>query len=202
MITHVQLAIVIAVAIILKLAGLSFDWTVSVVFALVLLFEFFLWRFFIFKAWLVKRPLLWGTWRAELRTDWVDPETNQTKPPIHGFMTIWQTYTRLRLQLYTEESSSKMLGVELRCEEDGSFTIVGVYRNEPRYSVRTDSPTRPGSAIHLGALELQVRGDPAHTIEGHYWTDRKTGGEIILASRYPKRLDGYNVALKLLGPNP
>jgi hypothetical protein len=199
MIPRLQITIIIGLALALWIVGIPFGWIVSILFAIALLCEFFLWRFCVFKIWLVKRPCIWGTWHAELHSDWVDPETGLPVPPIHGYMTIWQTYSQLRLQLYTPESSSQMLGVELRCEEDGSFNLVGVYRNEPRYRVRADSTVRPGSAMHLGALELKVRGDPAHTLEGHYWTDRKTGGEIVLTGRHAKRYDGYDVAQKELG---
>jgi hypothetical protein len=202
-VTRPQLAVLTGLAILFWIAGLSFGLIVSILFALVLMFDFFLWRLFIFKGWLVRRPRLWGTWRAELRPDWVDPTTGQQIPPVKGFMTIRQTYSRPQLQLYTAESQSRMLGVDLHCDENGCFDIMGVYRNEPRYSVRkdtaTDSGVRPGSAIHFGAFEVKVIGDPAHTLEGHYWTDHNRGGEMILTDRYPKPIDGYDAAQRQLG---
>ena len=49
-----------------------------------------------------------------------------------------------------------------------------MFRNQPRISVQDQSRT------HLGALVLDVIGDPSSPSElkGHYWTDRGTSGEI------------------------
>src|SRR5579863_2692717 len=41
------------------------------------LFDLWLWKWPIFHPWLVKRPVIDGTWRAELRSDWIDPATGQ-----------------------------------------------------------------------------------------------------------------------------
>jgi hypothetical protein len=42
---------------------------------------------------------------------------------------------------------------------------------------------RNRSAMHYGALQLSVAGSPPERIEGQYWTDRDTKGELSLADR-------------------
>jgi hypothetical protein len=69
------------------------------------------------------------------------------------------------------------VGAEIRKAEDGTYRVTGVYRNEPKLSVRERSP------IHYGALVLDVLGDPAKDLAGHYWTDRSTRGELHSTGR-------------------
>ena len=41
--------------------------------------------------------------------------------------------------------------------------------------------------MHYGALELRVTGSPPERIEGHYWTDPDTAGELYLSDRKTAR---------------
>jgi hypothetical protein len=140
-------------------------------------FDLYLWRLPIFRSWFVKRPLLDGTWRAEVRSNWKNPETGSTIDPVIGFMVVRQTFSRLSLRLLTSESQSELLGAEVLRSDDGSYRVIGVYRNEPRLGVRDRSP------IHYGGLALQVSGTPPVRLAGQYWTDRDTAGEITLSDR-------------------
>jgi len=140
-------------------------------------FDLWLWRLRILQGWLVKRPRLSGTWRAEIRSNWITPETGVGIPPIAAFMVIRQTFSTLSLCLVTNESRSELLGAEIVRGTDGTYRVFGVYRNEPRFAVRERS------AIHYGGLELRVAGSPPERIEGHYWTDRDTAGELLLSDQ-------------------
>jgi hypothetical protein len=145
----------------------------SVVVLLCIAFELWLWKLPLFRGWLAKRPVVEGTWRAELRSDWKDA-TGATIPSIEAYVVIRQTLLSLSLRLMTKESSSHLVGTEIVCSTDGVYCVSGVYRNEPRYLDRNHSP------IHFGAVWLQVIDTPIQMIEGHYWTDRKTAGEMRL----------------------
>jgi len=140
-------------------------------------FDLYLWRLPILRSWFVKRPLLDGTWRAEVRSNWKNPETSSAIDPVIGFMVVRQTFSRLSLRLLTSESQSELLGAEVLRSDDGSYRVIGVYRNEPRLGVRDRSP------IHYGGLVLQVSGTPPVRLAGQYWTDRDTAGEIALSDR-------------------
>ena len=154
-----------------------FSRVIGVLMMLLTAFDLWFWRWPIFRGWLVKRPVLTGTWRAEVRSNWVDPATAQTISPISAFMVIRQTFSRTILCLMTDESRSELLGAEIVRADDGTYRVFGVYRNEPRLGVRRRNQ------IHYGALELQVAGSPPERMEGHYWTDRDTAGELLLSDR-------------------
>lgn len=187
-------AIIWGVLLVLDGVVVSLSWLrhVSVVAGAVLLllsaFDLFLWRLPALHSWFVRRPNLRGTWRATLRSNWVDPATGATVPPIMGYMAISQTFSRLSLRLMTEESRSEILGAEILRSEDGTYRVVGVYRNEPKLSVRHRSP------IHNGAVLLQALGSPPSSLEGHYWTDRNTAGELVLTERKRKLVDDLKAA--------
>jgi hypothetical protein len=168
-----------------------FSKVVGVLMILLAAFDLWLWRLPFLQGWIVKRPNLSGTWRAEVRSEWIDPETGQQKAPIAGFMVIRQTFSTLSLRQITAESRSELLGAEIVRGGDGTYRVFGVYRNEPRLAVRHRSE------IHYGALQLQVAGSPPERIEGHYWTDRDTTGELLLSDRKSKHAYDMTSAQRL-----
>jgi hypothetical protein len=135
--------------------------------------------------WLVKRPVIEGTWKVEMRSDWVDPSTGGAIPPLEGYMVVRQTLSTLSMRLLTAESSSELVGTEIICSEDGLYCVCGVYRNEPRFGVRQRS------SMHYGAVWLKVSDKPVSQLAGHYWTDRKTAGEIQLSDQRRKKLQTF-----------
>ncbi len=171
-----------------------FSVVVGAILLLVTAFDLYLWRLPVLRGWFVKRPFFDGTWRAEVRSTWKSPETGRTIPSISGFMVIRQTFSHLSLRLITTESHSELLGAEVLRAGDGTYRVIGVYLNEPRLSVRHLSP------IHYGALVLQVIGTPPVTLEGHYWTDRDTAGEIALSDRRAVHVDDIRSGTNLYAP--
>lgn len=149
------------------------------VFLLVSLFNNVLWRWPILHGWFVKRPDLRGTWRVTL-TPRNDPDN-----PILAYMAIRQTYSSLTMRLMTDESTSELLGSDVLVSRDDIYEVVGFYRNEPRSTVRERSP------IHQGAIRLRVNGPRPLVIEGEYWTDRGTQGEIRLEDRQKELFDRF-----------
>ena len=107
----------------------------SVVVLLSMAFELWLWKLPFLHGWFVKRPVLAGTWRAELRSNWKDA-SGAGIPPVEGYVVIRQTFLNLSLRLLTKESSSHLVGTEIVCAADGLYCVSGVYRNEPRYQDR------------------------------------------------------------------
>ena len=87
-------------------------------------FELWLWKLPFLHGWLVKRPVLTGTWRAELRSNWKDP-TGAVMPPVEGYVVIRQTFLNLSLRLLTKESSSHLVGTEIVCSVDGLYCVSG-----------------------------------------------------------------------------
>jgi len=159
----------------------------SIVIVIGMAFDFYLWRLPGFR-WLVKRPVVDGSWRVELQSNWINPATNEGIPPIEAFMVITQTLSSLSMRLMTPESTSNLVGAEIVCAPDKIYCISGVYHNEPVYSVRYRSE------IHYGGLNLQIAEDNETTITGHYWTDRKTAGTMTLTDRTSKKYQSYAAA--------
>ena len=153
--------------------------------AILAAFNLWLWRLPIFRGWLVKRPVIAGTWKAHVRPTWIDPSTDAAKDPFIAYMVVRQTYASLSMRLLTAESSSVALAADFDISADGLFTVSGVYRNEPRMAVRDQS------AMHHGALLLQVVGTPPSTLRGHYWTDRRSTGDLELTDRRDRVFDDF-----------
>lgn len=145
---------------------------VGVAGGLVWLYDVWLWRVPP-VAWLLNRPDLRGTWRGEIHSEWVNPKTREKMPPIPAFMCITQTASALHLRQFTAESVSLTRAAAFVPEEDGAHSLAAVYHNDPRSDVRHRSP------IHYGALRLRVTG--TDSLEGDYWTDRKSHGRLVLA---------------------
>lgn len=159
----------------------------SVVVLLSIAFELWLWKLPFLHGWLVKRPVIEGTWRAEIRSNWKDAG-GAAILLVEGYVVIRQTFLNLSLRLLTKESSSHLVGTEIICSVDGLYCVSGVYRNEPRYEDRSHSP------IHYGAVWLQVIDTPTQMLEGHYWTDRNTAGEMRLTERQRKKFQDFQSA--------
>jgi hypothetical protein len=154
-----------------------FSWVVTVVAFAWEGFDRWAWRWKWLHPWFVARPDLQGTWRGELRSDWMAPGAGQEMPPVEAYMVVRQTYSTIDLRLFTAESGSDVLAAQVVEGAAGLHTVAATYRNVPRMLRRGQSP------MHFGAVLLHVRGDPAVSLDGAYWTDRGTKGEIDLRIR-------------------
>jgi hypothetical protein len=166
---------------------------VGAVVALVAAFDLWLWRVPVLQGWFVKRPHLWGTWRVTFQSDWIDRETGERIGPRTGYAIIDQTYTRTSLRLLTGESTSELLVDDIVLAPDGVFKLFGVYRNEPKVAVRHRS------GMHYGALALTIATEPLLRLEGTYWTDRQTRGDLTFTDRKPEKHDSFESARLAFG---
>jgi hypothetical protein len=166
----------------------------TIVLYLVMAFDLWLWKLPFLHSWFVKRPVVDGTWKVEIQSNWIDPATNQAAIPITAYMVVRQTLSTLSMRLLTRESSSALVGTEVVCSADGLYCITGVYRNEPWFDFRYRSE------IHYGGLWLQVANDDGTEImAGHYWTDRNTAGSIRLSGRVSRKYQSFASAQSAIG---
>ena len=160
-----------------------FGTVVVVLVAIGAVFEYLLWRWSWLHGWFVKRPDLRGTWRVELQSDWIDPDTNLGVPVIICYMGVSQTLSTLQMHLMTLESESWFITERISSSPSGvGYQVAGVYTNKPQSHLRG---TR--SEMHLGGMLLDTHG-PANrpnTLTGEYWTDRKTKGQMTFSARLP-----------------
>lgn len=112
------------------------------------------------------RPVLQGTWRIEqVSSSPLAPEN------IEGYLLIRQSYSGISVAAVYPDSRSYSLSAELRCE-DHNWVLSYLFRSEAGIIGRADNPPRRGGAI------LIVSKRPAVHLEGEYWTERATRGQM------------------------
>ncbi|MBV9872122.1 MAG: hypothetical protein JO214_16020 [Frankiaceae bacterium] len=150
----------------------AFSLAASVVTILLLLYEKWLWRW---KAvrYFTKKPLLEGTWRGTLKSDYVPPGKSEPVPPIPTVIRIRQTDTTLFVTQFTSESTSTTEQGRLSKEADGRWRISWLYTNQPRPTIQDRS------AVHRGAADLWLSGSHGEVLDGGYFTGRKTRGDLL-----------------------
>lgn len=159
-----------------------FSIVVSSLVGIGLLFEFVLWRQPWLHGWFVKRPDLRGTWRVELQSSYIRPETDERVPLIVCYMGVKQTLSKLQMHLMTPESESWLVAENVRPSPSGNgFQVIGVYTNEPNVHLRDGRI----SEMHQGAFIVETHGPNLRpmTLTGKYWTDRKTTGTMEFTAR-------------------
>lgn len=204
MITRPQITAIIALCValwtgLLALRGVPlsaqmlvpFGTVVGAVSIALIIFDAWAWRLPIFRGWLIKRPVLQGTWRTELQSDWLNPETGGGVPLINCFTVIRQTASKLSIRLITAESKSETVSAGIEVCADGTFEVSCNYRNKPK------SLYRYRSEVHYGSMLLSAESATPNRLEGEYWTDRKTTGSLVLSDRKSKTPMTYDEALTL-----
>lgn len=138
----------------------------SVVILGLLAFDHWLWRKPPFR-WLHNRPTLRGTWRVELRTTY-EARADET---IEGYLVIRQTYSSINVDGIFDRSHSHCLSANLATME-GRCTLNYLYRSEAQ------TRHREGNPPSRGAASLRVAREPRLHLEGDYWMERGTRGEV------------------------
>jgi len=159
-----------------------FSAVVATLVGLGLLLDLVLWRTTFLHGWFVRRPDLRGTWRVELQSSCIKPETGERVPMIVCYMGIEQTLSKLQMHLMTPESESWFIADNIRSSPNGNgYQVIGVYTNEPDVHLRD----KRISEMHQGALILETHGEGVRpvTLTAKYWTDRKTTGTMDFTSR-------------------
>jgi hypothetical protein len=155
------------------------------------LFDRYLWRWPLVCT-AVGRPVLHGTWHGELASSWKNPATGEGIPPDPDvFLVVRQRYWHVSARLLTKESSSASLLAELRKDADGVHQLLYVYSNTPKAQVRHRSD------VHYGAVALGAPHDHTQGLEGHYFTDRKTIGELRFTAHRKMLAETYSAAERL-----
>ncbi len=143
--------------------------SISITAIIAFAFEKWLWKLSIFQGWLVPFPSLAGKWQGTINYSWNDKENNKD---IH--LTIHQTFLRIQIIIETDESKSRSICGSFDIEKmRGRQHLIYSYLNEPNATVRDRSQIHYGTAM----LEFNDSGD---TLNGTYWTDRKSVGDMSL----------------------
>jgi SMODS-associating 2TM, beta-strand rich effector domain len=139
-----------------------------------LVWDRYIWHWWLFYPYFDTKPHLAGTWRGRLDSDFVNA-AGEKRTNIESYLVIRQTYSKINVRYFSEESGSVSLSANLVVDGDGIYQLACTYQNTPRALVRDSSP------MAYGGLLLNVRGGPAKRMDGEYWTSRKTKGEMFFA---------------------
>lgn len=168
----------------------SFSIAVFACTVLLLLWDRWIWKWKLAQAIPGVSRDLSGTWEAKLDSYWIDPATGSTPDAKTVYVVIRQTSTTASVALISDESKSKSSLARV-VNEGGSWLLHYVYTNEPRLELRGHSP------IHHGSAVLSVAGSPAQRLEGGYWTDRGSKGQLKLTKRMKNLADDFDEAKEL-----
>lgn len=129
------------------------------------------WKCKIFYPWLVPFPNLSGKWNGHLKSNW----KNKSLEPVPTSVDIKQTFFNIQIKIKTGESKSHSIAASFDIDKErGMQRLIYSYLNTPKSSVRDRSE------IHFGTTLLEFDGFKVSEMEGEYWTDRETTGEITL----------------------
>lgn len=148
-----------------------FSLAVTVLFGAATAFNLWLWRLPLIRAVLSDRPVLRGTWKIEITSNFIDQVTRSPKV-VEAYYLVRQTYSHISIRLFTQETTSKTQAAQLIKSDDGEWTLQGTYLDTPSVAVRDKS------VVHFGALQLLLAQNPVTSFQGHYWTDRETRGNV------------------------
>lgn len=131
-----------------------------------------------------------GTWKGTLTSFWQDPATGKRIDPKSAYLAVRQTSTLVSVKLLTDESksSSSLAAVSV---PDGTAVLDYLYLNRPKASFEHKS------RMHHGSTVLDIIGNPAKRLDGRYWTDRDSRGELSFTERSKKIADDYVDAVGL-----
>jgi hypothetical protein len=148
------------------------------------IFTKYLWKYKIFRGWLVPFPNLNGTWIGEIHSDWINPKNNKKILPIPVMLTIDQTFFHINFMMATEEMKSHSYVEGFKIDKENQIKQVAyLYTSKPR--IVLDSRSLPSD----GAIIFDIIEKPKMKLIGQYWTDRKTKGEVILLFNNTKKLE-------------
>lgn len=140
------------------------------------LFRKWLWKMKIFRKWLVIIPNLNGRWKGELRSSWINKETNEKYYTEDVEFSIKQSLTHISCVMKTPQmKSSSMIAQIVIDEENQKYQLVYSYQSEPNQNLQKES------RIHFGTAKLDMNDQyDVSELQGLYWTNRETDGVLHL----------------------
>lgn len=148
--------------------------TISINIILWMIFIAWGWKFKIFYPWLVPFPNLSGNWKGVIKSNWKEKDIE----PIPIEVSITQNFFNVQVKIKTKESRSYSIGASFDIDNERGFQqLFYTYLNTPKAGVRERS------AMHYGSTILNFEGFKVTKMDGEYWTDRETTGEISLTKK-------------------
>lgn len=131
------------------------------------------------------RPVLHGTWRCVLETNYEARRGEE----IECYLVVRQTYSHESVAMLLEDSSSASTAAALD-DRDGRLVLSYVFLSEKRLLARAGNPPA------RGACELTIGREPTLHLEGDYWMEHGTGGHVVTRGHDRKIYDTFAGARK------
>ena len=148
--------------------------TISINIIIWTIFITWAWKLKVFYPWLVPFPNLSGEWEGYIKSNWKEKDLDSI--PLEVF--IVQNFFNIQVKIKTTESRSYSIGASFDIDSERGFQqLFYTYLNTPKAGVRERSE------IHYGSTILNFDGFRVTNMEGEYWTDRETTGEITLKKK-------------------
>jgi hypothetical protein len=154
----------------------------SVVTIGVFIYDSWAWRWPAIKR-LTSRPDVHGTWKSELRSS----HESVAGTAIECYVVVQQTYSRIVVRMLFERSASRSMSGDI-VFEDGACRLYYVFAKQTRALDLDGNPSSRGGAV------LTVARSPATHLEGDYWTDALTLGELKTVGRCKQVHDTFDGA--------
>lgn len=130
------------------------------------------WKLSFLQGWLVPYPVLEGSWKGEITTNWVNEEGSSPNP-ISVIVVIKQSFLHISCKMFTRESSSQSDVASFILEADSNKRMLAyTFTNTPIVGVRDRS------GMHRGTALLDIIQKPERELIGEYWTNRNSVGSI------------------------
>ena len=137
---------------------------------------------------LTHRRVVHGTWKGTLVSNWIDADTNERVPPLECYLVVHQTYSEIAVALMAPGSSSRSITAGISDPARGQTILSAIYQNTP------DLLAQDQSRIHRGGMLLEIAGSPPVSLEGFYWTDRDSKGQMVFEEHRPKPAERFTLA--------
>ncbi|AJB49273.1 hypothetical protein RR32_14540 [Acinetobacter nosocomialis] len=138
---------------------------------------------------IIGKPIIHGLWKGKLISNFeID---GQKLPPIEIYFYIKQTFLITTIKSFTSSQSSESVITALSFNKDSETSdFIYIYR-----FYRTKNSE---NKVTFGSGNLRLTND-SQTLEGIYWTNANTCGEIELnlVDRNCANVDSYQMATKL-----
>ncbi len=146
---------------------------ISIDLAIFSIFATWGWKWRLFRGWLVRCPNLHGTWLGQANSDWIDPSTEKGISSIPVMLTVKQTFLSISCVSRTAEMGSLSYAESFIIDEERQLKALAFCStNTPINSVRHRNPA------HDTATYLRIIERPEKKLQGCYWTQHKTTGEV------------------------
>lgn len=165
-------------------------WVAFIVVVASAMFDHYMWRQRLVRRLCWNRPLLAGTWKAELHSTY--EHEGERWPPVPAYAVVQQTFSEVHVTIFMENGGVSESGTEsLRRSRGRVYRLEYLFRYAPTQEFRDSNPLRDGACV------MRVQGPDPTEVGGEYWTSAGSRGDIRLWDRRDEMAESFTRAAAL-----